>query len=158
MGDIWTKWIFRNRCFFFFGGGRTLLHDLQDLSSLTRHWTRPWQKKPRILTARPPVNYFFKIFNQKCCFLKMYLLAPVIFFLCPLPTCPISTDKGHVAESRHQTQDSAGHLPEGTERGGGDFHMVRASCLCFLICKMGINNSTLLFSYYLFHLNGRCGE
>lgn len=83
----------------------------------------------------------------------------MIFVLCPLLTCPISTDKGDMAECRHHAQDPSGHLPEGTERGGGDSYLGRAvSCLCFLICKMCINNSTHLFSYYLLHLNGGCGE
>lgn len=30
--------------------------------------------------------------------------------------------------------------------------------VCFLICKMGISNSTYLLSYYLLDLNGRCLE
>jgi len=44
-------------------------------------------------------------------------------------------------------------------KGGGGSHMGRAIfCLCFLICKMCISNSTYLLSYYLLDLNGRCLE
>ena len=82
----------------------------------------------------------------------MCLLAPVIFVFHPLPLCPTSTDKGDLAECRPHTQDPPGYLPEGIERGGGDSHMRKAIfCLCVLIYKMGINNSTHLFSYYLLH-------